>query len=122
MDLAVPVACGATRDPAPADEGARLPFRDQRRPLPDPVCCAGGSSPPRPLRILLARNRRPSEYSARVAAGARTGALRLAGLPSGAQLAVFHVLRDLGGLDEPRLDKLMTTWLLELGTKQRRAA
>ena len=63
----------------------------------------------------------PSEI-ARVAAGARTGVLRLGGLPTGAQLAVFHVLRESGGLDEARLDNLMTTWLLELGAKQRRVA
>ena len=63
----------------------------------------------------------PSEI-ARVAAGARTGVLRLGSLPTGAQLAVFHVLRESGGLDEARLDNLMTTWLLELGAKQRRAA
>ena len=57
----------------------------------------------------------------RIAGGARTGALRLGGLPACAQLGVFHLLRD-GGLDEARLDKLMTTWLLELGAKQRRIA
>jgi hypothetical protein len=63
----------------------------------------------------------PSELE-RVAAGARRGVLRLGRLPAGAQLAVFHVLREAGRLDEARLDELMTTWLLELGAKRHLAA
>jgi hypothetical protein len=58
----------------------------------------------------------------RVAAGAATGRLRLGGLPACAQLAVFHVVRESGRLDEAGLDRLMTTWLLELGAQRRRAA
>ena len=58
----------------------------------------------------------------RVAAGARTGVLRLGGLPACAQLGVFHLLRDAGRLDEARLDRLMTSWLLELGANRRRVA
>jgi hypothetical protein len=63
----------------------------------------------------------PSELR-RIAAGAGTGVLRLGGLPACAQLAVFHVMRESGGLDEARLDRLMTTWLLELGAQRRRVA
>jgi hypothetical protein len=58
----------------------------------------------------------------RIATGARTGVLQLGGLPACAQLGVFHVLRDAGALDEPRLDRLMTTWLLELGANRHRLA
>jgi hypothetical protein len=55
-------------------------------------------------------------------AGTRTGVLRLRGLPACAHLGVFHLLRDAGGLDEARLDRLMTTWLLGLGANRQQVA
>jgi hypothetical protein len=57
-----------------------------------------------------------------IAAAARSGRLRLGRLPTCAQLAVFHLVRDSGRLDEAGLDRVMTTWLLELGAKRYRVA
>jgi hypothetical protein len=59
---------------------------------------------------------------ARIASGARSGTVRLRGVPVCAQLAVFHVLRGTAGLDEARLDRLMTAWLIGLGSNGRRVA
>jgi hypothetical protein len=52
------------------------------------------------------------------AATARSGVLRLAGLAPGVQLAVFRVVREQGIYPERALDRVMTDWLIKLGTRR----
>lgn len=50
----------------------------------------------------------------RIADTAMAGRLNLRGLPPGAHLAVFRLLREQGTLSEAALDRVMTRWLLHL--------
>jgi hypothetical protein len=52
----------------------------------------------------------------RAAASARSGVLDLRGLPPCTQLAVFGELRN--GMDEARIDRIMTEWLRRLGDRR----
>jgi hypothetical protein len=57
----------------------------------------------------------PASLAPRIAGGS----VRLEGLRPSAHLAVFRMLREQTDIQEPKIDRLMTQWLLNLGRRRR---
>ncbi|MGA9769546.1 MAG: hypothetical protein WBV94_10930 [Blastocatellia bacterium] len=60
----------------------------------------------------------PSELQ-RIVDNAKDGSLELKGLPPSAHLAVFRLIKDQGRLNEEKIDRVMTAWLLKLAARKK---